>query len=168
MRQILTGFLTACILLSIQVLDSQAQFKDDIPSTLDRSGSIVKAETNPNQLFGLVNFKMAHSYEMTMGSFGGNTYNQNMYTNTMLLSFSDRLTGRVDLSIAHSPFGNSIMGSDQGAQFFVRNAELRYDISDNANITVSYRQLPYSTLQNSFYGNPFYSPFRDYRRSSEW
>ena len=146
MRFTLFTFVLSLTLVFTGFSDSEAQFRDDIPSTLDRTGTIIQpGEDGNNRLFGLVDFQMNHSYEMNMGTFGGNTYNQNYYTNTMHLFFSENLTGRLDLAVAHSPFGNNFGGNDS-PQFFVRNASLHYDISDNTHISLHYRQIPAGSM----------------------
>lgn len=148
---------------------AEAQFRDDLPSPLGLTGDVVRADYNHNRLFGLVDFQMGHSYEMSFGSFGGNSYNQNMYTNTMHLFFNDRLTGRVDLSVLHSPFGNGLHSSQQNAQFLIRNASLTYNFSENSHLTVSYRQVPYSMFYDPFSTNPFDRRFnRNRLGSSAW
>lgn len=107
-------------------------------------------------MFGLAGFQMNHSYEMNIGSFGGNAYNQNFYTNTMHFLFNENLTGRVDLSIAHSPFGNNFMGENQGPQFFIRNAELNYSFNERTHLSFQFRQIP-AGVYNPFdyHRNPF-------------
>lgn len=154
-------------ILSFVFVDStNAQFRDDLPSPFGMTGDVVRADYDHNRLFGLVDFQMGHSYEMSFGSFGGNSFNQNMYTNTMHLFFNDRLTGRVDLSVLHSPFGNGIHGSQQNAQFLIRNASLTYNFSDNSHLTVSYRQLPTSMFYDPFMQNPFDRRFHRNRLGS--
>lgn len=167
-KYILISFII--LTLSFSLTDfSFAQFRDDLPSPLGITGDVVRADYNHNKLFGLVDFQMGHSYEMTFGSLGGTSYNQNMYTNTMHLFFNDRLTGRVDLSVLHSPFGNGIHSSQENAQFLIRNASLTYNFSNNSHLTVSYRQLPYSMLYDPFTQNPFDRRFhRNRLGNSAW
>ncbi|MFU8861887.1 MAG: hypothetical protein ACNA8K_15865 [Cyclonatronaceae bacterium] len=144
--------------------DALAQMRDARTSPLDWTGNVVKdpAAENSNKLFGLVNFQMNHSYEMTMTSAGGQTFNQNFYTNTMHLMFNERLTGRLDVSMAHSMFGN-MPGFDNGPRVFVRNAELNYKFSENSRLHVSFSQMPYGYGYNNMYNrnfmNPYYSPY---------
>ncbi len=151
-------------LLLLPVVDGVAQFRSENNSAFDRTGHILRQDNEEESSFlGLQDFQMNHSYEMTMGSFGGNMYNQNMYTNTMHLQFNENLYGRVDLSMAHSPFGNNIMGQDQ-TQFFVRNAELNYKFSENSRVQVRFQQIPAGHGYGYGYGpsyhrNRFHSPY---------
>lgn len=162
MFRTILGFICTLLIFSAFSTNAEAQFKDNVPSSMDLTGNVVKAETSPNQLFGLVNFQMSHSYEMSFGSFAGQGYNQNIYTNTMHLLFNDRLRGRLDLAVSHSPFGDGLTGRE-GPQFFIRNAQLTYDISDNSHISVSFRQVPYSSFFNPFHHNHYNrSPFSRY------
>lgn len=133
----------------------EAQLREDTATPYDYSGPIVNtnAPTVDNGLDRFFRtFKMSHSYSMNFGSYGGNYQNVNAYTNTMQFSFSPRLHGRVDVSFLHSPFGGNTYGA-QGSfdnQVVIENAELSYQISDKANISFQYRQVP------NYYG---YSPF---------
>lgn len=103
---------------------------------------------------------MSHSYSMNFGSYGGSYQNVNAYTNTMQFAFTDNLTGRLDVSFLHSPFGGSDFvntNNNLNGEIIVRNAELNYKISDNAHIRLQYQQLP------SGYG--FYNPYIRFSRS---
>lgn len=146
------------LLLSFQFLGTtaSAQFKTTEPSDYRNTGNILKVEQRQptSNLMNFFNMKMYHSYEASFMSFGGQTANLNMYTNTMLFSFSPKFTGRLDLALAHSPFGNGLSGMSQtGAQFMVRNAELNYQLSENTFIRFSYQQVPMSTY--SFFDSGF-------------
>lgn len=157
--------LLAAVLL-VQVQDVQAQFRSDNSSDFERTGNIRTTQNeDKTSLFGLQDFQMNHSYEMTMGSFGGEMFNQNTYTNTMHLMFSDNLHGRVDLAMSHSPFGSNFMGQNNEAQFYVRNAELNYKFNENTRIQLRFQQIP---AGYGYYGynptyqrrNNFHDPFR--------
>jgi hypothetical protein len=143
-------------LLLFPFTQSEAQFRSDNGSALNRTGPIVRThDQDRNSLFGLQDFRMDHSYEMTMGSFGGNMYNQNIYTNTMHMMFSENLYGRVDLAMSHSPFGSGFMGQDQ-TQFFVRNAELNYKLNDNTRFQIRFQQIPSGHGHRYGYYHPHY------------
>jgi hypothetical protein len=138
---------------------AEAQFRDSESSRPDFTGNVTTDDGSG--FFNSINFQMNHSYEMTAGSFGGQGFTQNFYTNSMNFLFNEDLRARVDLSVAHSPFGNNI-GNQQGTQFFVRNAMLQYDISDNSSITFQFRQIPVGSygaygMGAGAYG--YYSPF---------
>lgn len=144
------------LLLSLPL---SAQLRADLSNYYDYTGPVVntKAQTVQNGLsnFFRNNVTMSHSYSMNFGSYGGTYQNVNAYTNTLNFMFSPQLTGRLDVSFLHSPFGGSNMINDNsnlGGEILIRNAELNYKISDNAHISLQYQQLP------SNYG--YYNPYR--------
>lgn len=153
--------------------DAFAQFRSDLSSRNDYRGPIVNTE-QPGVQKWLNNFfsniKMSHSYTMSFASYGGSYQNINAYTNTMEFAFNPKLTGRVDISLLHSPFGGtnnfSDSNSDFGTKVVIQNAELNYKISDRALISIQYQQIP------SYYGyNPYgygYSRYDRYNRYGFW
>lgn len=149
-----------------------AQFRADLPGYYDYTGPLIN-EKAPTVQNGLDRFfssiQMSHSYSMNFSSFGGGYQNVNAYTNTMQFQLSDRMNGRVDISFLHSPFGGNqnLTGANNFQnQVIIRNAELNYQLSDNAVIRVQYQQLP----AGFGYGyNPYgYSSFNRYRNNWMW
>jgi hypothetical protein len=153
---------------------SHAQLRSETNKSSELMGPIIKQNdlSKGANFSNLFNMQMDHSYSMMFSSFGGEFQNMNAYTNTMHFFFSDDLTGRVDLSLLHSPFGNSMMSpnSNNGmdTQFLIRNAELNYQISDRSNIRIQFQQVPgygYGYGMNPWSSglrhNPFGSPFHD-------
>lgn len=146
---------------------TSAQLREDVGDNSALTGPTVKQ--NPSKgadLSNLFNMQMGHSYSMMFSSFGGQFQNLNAYTNTMQFFFSEDLTGRVDLSVLHSPFGNNFMSNDNGmdTQLMIRNAELNYQISDKSNIRIQFQQVPgYGTnpWSSGLHRGPFNSPFHD-------
>lgn len=165
-------FLSTILITLISVASANAQLRDDTATPYDYSGPIVNVNS-PTVDNGLDRFfrtfKMSHSYSMNFGSYGGNYQNVNAYTNTMQFSLSPRLHGRVDVSFLHSPFGGNAYGSQGGFdnQVVIENAELNYQISDKANISIQYRQVPayygYSPFGSGYgYGYSRFNRFRNY------
>lgn len=148
---------------------TQAQLRSEQQNSSELMGPVVKQ--NPSEganLGNLFNMQMDHSYSMMFSSFGGQFQNMNAYTNTMRFFFSEDLTGRLDLSVMHSPFGNSFMSNSNGmdTKFLIRNAELNYQISDKSNISIQFQQVPAYGMNpwSSGFGynrGPFSSPFHD-------
>lgn len=133
-------------ILSLQV---SAQLREDLEREHYPKNTVVNtnAPTIESSLsnFFMNNFSMSHSYSMSFGSIGGSFQNINAYTNTMQFAFSPRLTGRMDISFLHSPFGQTGMlnqNNSLNGQIMIRNAELDYKISDKAHIRLQYQQLP--------------------------
>lgn len=145
---------------------SHAQLRKDQNKRSELSGPIMKDPSDGANLGNLFNMQMDHSYSMMFSSFGGQMQNMNAYTNTMHFFFSEKLTGRLDLSVLHSPFGNSFNSTGEGMnpQFMIRNAELNYEISDNSNLRIQFQQVPNygaNPWSRGLYRNSFGSPFRD-------
>lgn len=157
--------LTAFFVLT--AFDAKAQYRGDVSQPIDYRGSIINSQSATIQTrlasFFENNVVMSHSYSMSFGSVGGSYQNLNAYTNTMNIAFSDRLQGRVDVSLFHSPFGgNNLYGANSDSpQIMLSNAELNYKISDNATIRFQYNRSPYNS-----YGYGF-SPF-GYNRYSRY
>lgn len=150
---------------------SYGQLREQLNKSSDYMGPVIK-QGDPSKganLGNLFNMEMDHSYSMMFSSFGGQYQNLNAYTNTMHFFFSEDLTGRVDLSVLHSPFGNSMMSPNSNSgmdpQFLIRNAELNYQISDRSNIRIQFQQVPSGYGMNPWssgmHRGPFASPFHD-------
>ncbi len=154
------------LLFAVSVIAStqlSAQLRNDLPTYYDFSGPIVSSNTVTVQSwlndFFQNRVSMSHSYSMNFGAAGGSFQNMNAYTNTLNFMFSEDLTGRVDVSFLHSPFGGSnFMGAENSMdnRVIIRNAELNYKLGDNAHIRLQYQQLP---AQYGFF-NPYgFSPY---------
>jgi hypothetical protein len=143
---------------------AHAQLRADVP-TRPAGVAVYEQPTGfgLGQLFNSDNFRLSHSYELSYNSFGGQGIGLGLYTSSLRFQPSDRLAARVDIGVAHSPFGSSALqqqfgfNQDQPAQVFIQNASLAYRPSENSIITFSFQQSPYGS-----YYSPFghgYSPF---------
>lgn len=150
------------ILMLFAASSAQAQLRKELSNPDEYTGPIVKEESREvGNWSNLFNMKMSHSYSINIGSFGGQMYNMNAYTNTMEFFFSERMTGRVDISLLHSPFGNSFFNegsNDFGGKVIIRNAELNYKLGERSHISVHFQQNPFGGLSpfSPYYHNPFY------------
>ncbi len=165
MKKIGFIFLSTIVLLAL-VSTADAQLREEQDKVSEYSGPIVKKyDREPGNWSNLFNMQMDHSYSMMFGSFGGQYQNINAYTNTMHFFFSDRLSGRLDLSLLHSPFGGSFMNNGNGGletQLIIRNAELSYELGERSNLRIQFQQLPsygYGYGMNPWGFNQ-YNPFR--------
>lgn len=168
MKKLFTFTFVFAFLLSFQL---SAQLRDNLSTYYDYTGPVVntKAQTIQSGLnnFFQDNVTMSHTYSMNFGSYGGSYQNINAYTNTLNFMFTENLTGRLDVSFLHSPFGGSNLSNNNnslGGEVLIRNAELNYKISDNAHIRFQYQQLPSSP---SFY-NPYGYGAYGFNRFSPW
>lgn len=141
-----------------------AQLRSDLTPYYEYSGPIInsKAPTVQSWLNDFFQNKvtMSHSYSMNFSSYGGNYQNLNAYTNTLNFMFTPNLTGRLDVSFLHSPFGGNNFASSEnnlGGEIIIRNAELNYKLGDNARIQLQYRQIPagYGMYNPYGYASPF-------------
>ena len=152
------SILLSTALVFVVSLSAHGQFRDQLDNA-DYSGPVVQEHRpEPGNWSNLFNMKMSHSYSMTFSSFGGQYRNINAYTNHMDFFFTDRLTGELDISLMHSPFGQGLGNNNNqlGAEVVIRNAELNYQISENSHISIQFQQYPYSPY-TGFGGGPFNS-----------
>jgi len=153
----------ALLLVALASTVSYAQFREH-QNNSDLSGPVIKdnRKSEVGNWSNLFNMKMSHSYSMNFISAGGQYMNVNAYTNSMDFFFTERLTGELDISLLHSPFGNSFMNQGNnalGAEIVIRNAELNYQIGERSSITIQFQQHPYG-YGYSRWGSPFYrGPF---------
>ncbi|SMO96083.1 hypothetical protein [Gracilimonas mengyeensis] len=155
MKKIFTLTFIFSLFISLQL---SAQLRENLDAYYEYTGPIINKNA-PTVQSGLNDFfqnrvKMSHSYSMSFGSVAGSYQNVNAYTNTMHFLFTENLTGRLDVSFLHSPFGGSdFVDTNNGinGEIMIRNAELNYQINDNAHIRFQYQQIP---------GGYGYSPFR--------
>lgn len=142
------------ILFFSVTLIAEAQLRKDLmvqpevySATLTQSGN----QNAPGSWMNLLNMTMSHSYSMNFSNFGGKTQNLNAYTNHMFFDISNRMNAQVDVSLLHSPFGNSFMNNDNlGTQIIIDQARLDFKLSSNSSISLQFSQRP------SYYGNnPF-------------
>ena len=147
--------LSVGLLVLSSTVEVQAQFRNQQATGYDYTGPILQ-QHQPNSsnvgllsnLFEGVQMTMDHSYSMNFASIGGQYQNINMYTNTMHFGFTENLSGRLDISMMHSPFGGSFNqglygNSGPDAQIMIRNAELNYQLGPNSHIQVQFQQSPY-------------------------
>lgn len=165
MKKIGSIFLFLIVLMAL-ASTADAQLRKQQDKVSEYSGPIVKEyDREPGNWGNLFNMQMDHSYSMMFGSFGGQYQNINAYTNTMHFFFSEKLSGRLDLSLLHSPFGGSFLNSGNGGletQFIIRNAELNYELGERSNLRIQFQQLPsygYGYGMNPWGVNQ-YNPFR--------
>ncbi len=155
-------FTLLAVLFLSTALISEAQFRQDLthqPEEYSAAASYTPSNA-PGSWMNLLNMTMSHSYSMNFSNFGGQMQNLNAYTNHMFFDVSDRLNAQVDISVLHSPFGNSFMNNNNslGAQIIVDQARLDYQLSSNAVISLQFSQRPYHYGFGP-YGGGHYNPF---------
>ncbi|TVQ65539.1 MAG: hypothetical protein EA360_08825 [Balneolaceae bacterium] len=161
-------FLISSILIILfSTTVSEAQLRSDLNQRNDDFTAAYTHQGNasaPGSWMNLLNMSMSHSYSMTFNNFGGQMNNLNAYTNHMLFDISDRLNAQVDVSVLHSPFGNSFMNNNQlGTKIILDQARLDYRLSPNSSISVQFSQRPAYYGYNPFGQSSFHSPYNRMR-----
>ena len=87
-------------------------------------------------LFNPSRFSMSHSYTMSVGSYGSQSYNQGLYLNTMRFQLADPLFMQMRIGYAHQPLGgNSFLGqSEKAGQFFLQQLYMEYKPFNNTKL----------------------------------
>lgn len=114
------------------------------------------------QLFNAETLTFSQSYEVSYSSGLVGSVGLGVYTTSLRWQPSSRLAGRVDVGVAHSPFGDaavqSALGFENGTdtRVFLRNLELAYKPTVNSVIHLSVQQSPYGTYASPYgYANPY-------------
>src|SRR5690606_5262653 len=100
--------------------------------------------------------------------FGSEGMSLGVYTTSIGWQPSERLAARVNVGVAHSPFGTDRMQSamgfspDQPARVFLQDATIAYRPTDNAVLTLSFQQSPYG----GYYAPYGHAPYGGYNRTS--
>lgn len=155
---------TLLFLFFATVLVAHAQLREDLSYQPEQYTTTLSTSPNsatPGNWMNLLNMTMSHSYSMSFSNFGGQMQNLNAYTNHMFFDVSDRLKAQLDVSLLHSPFGNSFMDTNNslGTQIIIDQARIDYQLSPNAHISLQFSQRP------GYYGYNRMSPFH---RMSPW
>ncbi|MEM1043253.1 MAG: hypothetical protein AAGI91_11560 [Bacteroidota bacterium] len=143
---------------------AHAQLRADLPQTGAAPVAVYQAPTGFS-LGSLVNpehFKISNSYEMSFSSFGGQSLGLGVLTTSLRFQPTNRLAARVDVGVAHSPFGSDGLqqqlgfGQDTPARVFIRNAQIAYRPTENSLIQFQVQQSPFGGYASP-YG--YYSPY---------
>ncbi|HLT46551.1 MAG TPA: hypothetical protein VK002_04925 [Rubricoccaceae bacterium] len=149
-----TAVLAAALALAAP---ARAQLRADLPggpapvAVYETPGALSLA-----QLFNARTLRIDHSYEFSYSSFAGGGLGLGVYTTSLGWQPTDRLAARVDVGVAHSPFGDgalrSALGFDQDtpARVFLRNAEVAYRPTENSMLRLQVQQSPFG---------PYASPY---------
>ncbi|MDX1438353.1 MAG: hypothetical protein R3284_00475 [Rubricoccaceae bacterium] len=157
------------LIVLIAAAPAYAQRRADLPSPTPPAVELTESG-QPLSLSGLFNaqtLKIGHSYEFSYSSMAAGSVGLGVYTTSLQWQPSDRLAARVDVGVAHSPFGSGgireAMGfsPDEPAQVYLRNAELAYRPTENSVLHLQVQQNPLG------YGSPYgmYGYMNPYRYS---
>lgn len=147
---------------------ASAQLIEDAPVS-GNTPSVTGTEGSGLSLSGLFNkntVRIGHSYEFSYTSMAGGSLGLGVYTTSLQWQPSSKLAARVDVGVAHSPFGSSEIqsayGFDSGtpAKIFLRNAEVAYRPTDNSVIHLRFQQNPFGPAGGGYTGyGPGYYPY---------
>lgn len=107
------------------------------------------------RLFNAQTLRFSQSYEMSYTGGAGGSLGLGVYSAGVQWQPSNRLAARVDVGVAHSPFGSpdvqSALGLDQQQpRVFLRNAEIAYRPTESSLLTLSVRQSPYGNYASPY------------------
>ncbi len=108
-------FTTSFVLILLTTaLVANAQLREDLSYQPEQYTTSVSTSqhSGPGNWMNMLNMTMSHSYSMNFSNFGGQMQNINAYTNHMFFDVSDRFKAQLDVSVLHSPFGNSFMNNE--------------------------------------------------------
>lgn len=158
--------LTVC-LAGLLAAPASAQLRAD----LGRPAPVVLSETpgalSLGALFNAETLDLSQSYEFSASTGAGGNLGLGIYTTTLRWQPSSKLAARVDVGVAHSPFGDgdvqNALGfdADTPARVYLRNAELAYKPTENSMIRLSVQQTPFGNcLGTRGYGGGYASASR--------
>ncbi|MEX0649299.1 MAG: hypothetical protein WEA56_00145 [Balneolaceae bacterium] len=152
---------TTLFLFLFTALVAEAQLRKDLSGSEDYTAAVTHTHpSSPGNWMNLLNMTMSHSYSMTFSNIGGQAQNLNAYTNSMFFDLSDKFDAQVDVSVLHSPFGNSFMtNNDMGARVIIDQARIDFKPSENTRISLQFSQNPYYSPYNRYGFGNYYSPY---------
>jgi hypothetical protein len=146
-------FAGAIIALLIIGATASAQFKTKPESTPAVTESMIRSDDS-GLLFGWIDpgrLTFHNSYSLSYTTSGGKGFSLGTLTSSVGYQISDPLSVQFDVSLLHSPFGNTggnFANSISG--IYLTRAELNYRPSKNTLLQVQFRQLPTLYWLNDF------------------
>ena len=136
-------------LAGLMAVPAQAQRRDGVPAPAPVVLSETPGSLSLGALFNAQTLDLSQSYEFSATSGAGGSLGLGIYTTTLRWQPSAKLAGRVDVGVAHSPFGSpgvqSALGfdADTPARVYLRNAEIAYRPTESSMIRLSVQQSPF-------------------------
>ncbi len=129
----------------------------------DTQTDFARALVKPNKIESMVGllgldptrFSMSHSYTFSVGSFGGESFSQGLYLNTMAYQLSNPITMYLQLGFQHQPISNLGQNDLNQNQLFLSGAGFEYKPSEKFQFRMEFSQQPNS---------PYYSRYSSYGR----
>lgn len=146
---------------------ARAQMRADLPGR-SATATVYEAGGAPTlaSLFNAKTLRFSQSYEFSYSSFAGDGLGLGVYTASLGWQPTDRLAARVDVGVAHSPFGDGALrgalGFDQNtpARVFLRDAEIAYRPTENSMIRLQVQQSPFGAYASPYgYAGYGFAPY---------
>ena len=163
--------LAVALAVALAAAPARAQRTADLPgrqapvALTDAQGGL-----SLGQLFNAQTLDLSHSYELSYGAGPAGGVGLGVYTSSLRWQPSAALAGRVDVGVAHSPFGSAGVQSALGfegagdARVFLRNAELAYRPTQSSVIHLRVQQSPYGSYAAPYgYASPYGFGYRGAR-----
>jgi hypothetical protein len=148
--------LTAALVFAVSVAPANAQSIANAPGR-QAPVAVYDSPAVPSlgQLFNAQTLRFGQSYEMSYAGGAGGSLGLGVYTASLQWQPSSKLAGRVDIGLAHSPFGSGAVRTSLGfddapGRVFLRNAELAYRPTANSSIHLSVQQSPYGAYASPY------------------
>ncbi len=144
---------------------AHAQLRADLPPSGTPPVAVYEAPTGfaLGSLLNPEHFKISNAYEMSFSSSGGQSLGLGVLTTSLRYQPSDRLAARVDVGVAHSPFGSDAVQQHLGfspespAKLYLQNAQIAYRPTENSLIQFQVQQSPFGGYASPYgYANPYY------------
>jgi len=132
-----------CLILSLIVYAvAVAQSENKQSNVLNNSQLFKKPAGFLDSLIDPSKFSMSHSYSLSYFSWGGKSFSQGLYLNTMNYQLSEPLFMQVRIGYVHQPFGIMNQSNGMNGKVFVQRALIEYKPSKNMRLTIDYQVNP--------------------------
>ncbi|HYE97226.1 MAG TPA: hypothetical protein VD962_13570 [Rubricoccaceae bacterium] len=148
-----TLLLAAALWLAVPAHAQLRSERPDGPAPADLYGAETPALGGA---FSRSAFRLSHSYEFSYSAMGGSSLGLGVYTTSLQWQPTHNLAARVDVGVAHSPFGSADvqhalgLGGDTPARVFLRNAEVAYRPTGNTLLRLQIQQSPYGAYASPY------------------
>ncbi|MCJ7813747.1 hypothetical protein MUP95_10580, partial [bacterium] len=116
-----------CLILSLIVYDVAIEQSENEQSNILNNSQLFKKPAGfLDSLIDPSKFSMSHSYSLSYFSWGGKSFSQGLYLNTMNYQLSEPLFMQVRIGYAHQPFGIMNQSNGMNGKVFVQRALIEY------------------------------------------
>ncbi len=132
-----------CLFYSLTVsVCATAQSENQQTNVITNSQLFKKPTGFLDSLIDPSKFNMSHSYSLSYFSWGGKSFSQGLYLNTMNYQLSEPLFMQVRIGYVHQLFGIMNQSNGMNGKVFVQRALIEYKPSKNMRLTIDYQADP--------------------------